>query len=78
VPWRYQEYKSSPVSEFFETFSEEDEPNGLFERSVIHKLGLWHRASNVFLFRTNGKLVVQRRHDSKDVCPGAWDYGPRR
>lgn len=61
------------MSEYFETFSEDGEPNGLVERSEVHRLGLWHRASNVFLFRTDGKLVVQRRHDSKDVCPGAWD-----
>ena len=39
----------------------------------MHKDGLWHRASNVFLFRPDGKLVVQRRHESKDVCPGLWD-----
>ncbi len=61
------------MSEYFETFRENGEPNGLVERSEVHELGLWHRASNVFLFRTDGKLVVQRRQDSKDVCPGAWD-----
>lgn len=61
------------MSEYFETFSEDGKSNGLFERSQVHRLGLWHRASNVFLFRTDGRLVVQRRDDSKDVCPSAWD-----
>lgn len=62
-----------PVQELFETFSEEGEPTGLVARDDVHKLGLWHRASNVFLFRTDGRLVVQRRHESKDAWPGAWD-----
>lgn len=61
------------MQEIFETFSDENKPAGLVPRSEVHKLGLWHRASNVFLFRTDGRLITQRRHDSKDVYPGAWD-----
>ncbi|MDJ0760701.1 MAG: NUDIX domain-containing protein [Woeseiaceae bacterium] len=61
------------MEELFDTYSEEGEPTGLVAREVVHRLGLWHRASNVFLFRPDGRLVVQRRHESKDVCPGAWD-----
>ena len=61
------------MEELFEIFTEEGEPNGLAARNIVHKRGLWHRASNVFLFRPDGKLVVQRRHESKDVCPGLWD-----
>lgn len=48
-------------------------PSGLVARDVVHKLGLWHRAANVFLFRTDGRLIVQRRHETKDIWPGAWD-----
>jgi len=62
-----------PLQELFETFNEEGEPVGLFARDVVHKLGLWHCASNVFLFRSDGRLIVQQRHESKDVCPGTWD-----
>ena len=61
------------MQELFETFSDEGEPAGLVARNVVHELGLWHRASNVFLFRTDGQLITQRRHMSKDVWPGAWD-----
>ena len=61
------------MQELFETFNDDDEPTGLVSRSQVHRLGLWHRASNVFLFRTDGQLVTQRRHESKDVWPGAWD-----
>lgn len=64
----------SPIlEELFETFSAAGELTGLVAREVVHRLGLWHRASNVFLFRSDGRLIVQRRHRSKDVYPGAWD-----
>ena len=61
------------MQELFETFNDDDEPTGLASRTRVHRLGLWHRTSNVFLFRTDGQLITQRRHESKDVCPGAWD-----
>ncbi len=61
------------VQELFETFDDEGGPTGLVPRNVVHELGLWHRASNVFVFRTDGQLIVQRRHMTKDVWPGAWD-----
>ena len=61
------------MEELFEIFTEEGEPNGLAARDIVHARGLWHRASNVFLFRPDGRLIVQRRHASKDVCPGLWD-----
>ena len=56
-----------------ETFSDQNQPTGLVARSRVHALGLWHRAANVFLFRTDGRLITQLRHDSKDLCPGTWD-----
>jgi isopentenyl-diphosphate delta-isomerase len=46
---------------------------GLAPRSRVHKEGLWHRAVHVFLFRSDGRLIIQRRQASKDVWPGAWD-----
>jgi isopentenyldiphosphate isomerase len=61
------------VQELFEIFSDEGAPAGLAARNDVHRLGLWYRASNVFLFRTDGRLVIQRRHRSKDVWPDAWD-----
>jgi isopentenyl-diphosphate delta-isomerase len=61
------------VPELFETFDDADQPAGLVPRTVVHELGLWHRTSNVFLFRTDGQLIVQCRQKSKDVWPGAWD-----
>lgn len=57
----------------FETFDEQGAVLGNFSRSEVHRKGLWHRASNVFLFRSSGDLLIQRRQYDKDVCPGLWD-----
>jgi isopentenyl-diphosphate delta-isomerase type 1 len=59
--------------ELFETFDAEGNVVGIAPRSRVHREGLWHRAANVFLFRSDGRLLIQRRQWSKDVCPGAWD-----
>lgn len=59
--------------EQFEIFDETGQPCGLALRGRVHREGLWHRSVNVFLFRSDGRLLLQRRHESKDVCPGAWD-----
>lgn len=61
------------MEEQFETFDEGGRPIGLVPRSRVHKEGFWHRAANVFLFRPDGSLLVQRRQSDKDVWPGAWD-----
>ena len=57
----------------FQTFDADGKAAGVVRRSRVHREGLWHRAASVFLFRSDGRLIVQRRHRHKDVCPGAWD-----
>jgi isopentenyldiphosphate isomerase len=59
--------------ELFETFGSDNRPLGLIPRHEVHRRGLWHRASNVFLFDSRGALYLQRRAATKDVWPNAWD-----
>jgi isopentenyldiphosphate isomerase len=59
--------------ELFETFDADGHPQGLVPRSEVHRRGLWHRASNVFLFDSDERLYLQRRAACKDVWPNAWD-----
>lgn len=59
--------------EKFEILDDAGKPIGIATRSQVHARGLWHRAAHVFLFRSDGRLVLQRRQSSKDVCPDAWD-----
>ena len=46
---------------------------GVAERAEMRSRRLPHRASFVFVFREDGKLVVQRRTMTKDVWPGWYD-----
>ncbi|HEX5420571.1 MAG TPA: NUDIX domain-containing protein [Gammaproteobacteria bacterium] len=59
--------------EQFEILDDKGNAIGLMPRSRVHREGLWHRAVNVFLFRSDGRLIIQRRQWSKDIWPGAWD-----
>jgi isopentenyl-diphosphate delta-isomerase len=59
--------------ESFEVFDVDGSWLGVAPRSHVHREGLWHRAASVFLFRSDGRLVIQRRQWTKDVCPGVWD-----
>jgi isopentenyl-diphosphate delta-isomerase len=61
------------MGEEFEIFDESGKRIGTAPRSEVHRNGHWHRASNVFLFYPDGRLLIQRRQTTKDVWPGAWD-----
>jgi isopentenyl-diphosphate delta-isomerase len=59
--------------ELFETYDEVGRMLGLVPRNEVHRRGLWHRASNVFLFDAESRLYLQKRAAGKDVWPNAWD-----
>ncbi len=61
------------AEERFLTWDDGGVPLGLVPRSRVHRLGLWHRAANVLLFRSSGLLLLQQRSATKDVCPDRWD-----
>jgi len=43
------------------------------DRVEIHRLRLPHRSANVLLFDSRGRLLLQRRDDTKATDPGVWD-----
>jgi isopentenyl-diphosphate Delta-isomerase len=45
---------------------------GLAEKLEAHRLGVLHRAVSVFVFNTDGQLLLQRRHPEKYHSPGLW------
>lgn len=61
------------MGELLEAFDARGKSLGLAPRSRIHRMGLWHRAANVFLFDPQGRLWIQLRAEAKDVSPGRWD-----
>ncbi|HEU5395140.1 MAG TPA: NUDIX domain-containing protein [Candidatus Methylomirabilis sp.] len=59
--------------ELFDVVDEADRVIGLATRAVVHRDGLRHRSSHVFLLNSHGELFLQRRALTKDEDPGAWD-----
>lgn len=59
--------------EYFDTFTVNGEKLSPQKRGHVHANGIWHRAVNVMLYRSNGDLVLQQRSATKRVCPLAWD-----
>ncbi|MEM0986647.1 MAG: isopentenyl-diphosphate Delta-isomerase [Pseudomonadota bacterium] len=51
---------------------EADRPIGPARKLEAHVSGDLHRAFSVFLFRSTGELLLQRRADSKYHSPGRW------
>ena len=51
----------------------EDSVLGPVERSKAHENRLLHRSGIIFLFRSNGKIMLQHRSPSKNPFPDCWD-----
>src|SRR6476659_3830313 len=43
------------------------------ERRTIHEQQLVHRSIHVVIFDSTGRLLIQRRHASKQTYPRYWD-----
>ena len=52
--------------------SENDEVLGLMEKMQAHQNGILHRAFSVFLFNTNGEMLLQKRAAGKYHSPNQW------
>lgn len=61
------------IEEYLDVIDEADNVIGCEKRGRIHKIGLLHRGIHVFLFRADGKLLVQRRHSNRETEPLALD-----
>ena len=46
---------------------------GIAARGIVHRRGLRHRSTNVFVFSKDNELLLQRRADTKDIYPKRWD-----
>ncbi len=47
---------------------------GRLPRDVVHRCGAWHKAAHVLLYRSDGRLWLQRRAWNKDIGAGLWDF----
>lgn len=61
--------------ELVEWIDDDDRLLGRVPRSRMRAENLLHRSVAIIVTTTDGRLVVQRRADTKDVYPGWWDIG---
>lgn len=60
------------MSEYVILVDENDRQLGKQEKFLVHKQGLLHRAFSVFIFNTDGELLLQQRADEKYHSAGLW------
>jgi isopentenyl-diphosphate Delta-isomerase len=60
------------MEEFVVLVDREDNELGLMEKQQAHVAGLLHRAFSVFIFNSNGELMLQQRAASKYHSPTLW------
>ena len=65
-------YADNP-DEYFDTYTEAGDKLSPQKRHYVHANGIWHKAVNVFLYRSNGNIILQQRSAEKTVSPLAWD-----
>ena len=60
-------------TEMFIVVNDKDEIVGYRSRSECHRdANLIHRSTNILLFDTKGRLLLQKRSQTKDINPGLW------
>lgn len=52
--------------------NEADEAIGTMEKMEAHRQGLLHRAFSIFIFNSNGEMLLQQRADHKYHSAGLW------
>src|SRR5262245_38598731 len=64
---------SNVVSEMIDLLDDDGRVIGVTTRAEMRRFRLPHRCVYVFVFHPDGRLMVHRRTDSKEVFPGFWD-----
>ena len=59
--------------ELVDVVDDQDRVIATVTRSRVRAQHLLHRVASVLVFRPDGRLLVHRRTDTKDVFPGAFD-----
>jgi len=58
------------MGELFDLYDASGQPLGLAkERALVHRDGDWHRSIHLWIVRTSGGLIFQRRSAAKDTWP---------
>lgn len=60
------------TEEWFDVVDDRDQVIERRPRSEVHRLKLRHRAVHVFVRRSDGRLLIHRRTETKEEFPGVW------
>ncbi len=52
---------------------EENNPLEPMPRDEVHKNGIWHRTTDIWVLNSKGELLCEKRSMAKDVSPGEWE-----
>ena len=58
--------------ELFDVVDENDVVLRQMPRSQVHAEKLIHRAVHIFVFRSDGRLLIHKRTNDKEEFPGVW------
>ncbi len=59
--------------EIIDIVNSKDRIVGKEKRSIAIQKGLYHRAANVLVINSRGKIFLQQRSSKADICPLTWD-----
>ena len=60
------------TEELFDVVDEHDQVIDVGPRSEVHRLQLRHRATHIFLFRSDGRMLIHLRSATKEEFPSVW------
>jgi isopentenyl-diphosphate delta-isomerase type 1 len=61
------------TDELFDIVDDNDNVIGQASRTRVHAQGLWHRGVHVFLFTSDGKMLIQKRSADRKQYASIWD-----
>jgi isopentenyl-diphosphate delta-isomerase type 1 len=61
------------TEEIFDITDNNDNVIGQAARSVVHAQGWWHRGVHIFLFTSDGRMLVQQRSADRKQYASLWD-----
>lgn len=61
------------TNELLLVVDENNQPLDPLPRHIVHKEGIWHRATGIWVVTKTGKILCQKRSLKKDIKPGMWE-----
>jgi len=62
------------MEEQFDIYNAQGQWLGTKDRSQVHRDGDWHKSAQVFLYHSDGRLLLHQRAHDKDLYAGLWDH----